>query len=62
MLKYSIQVLEKVSFDESIFKKELEKSIKWVKNKEIALLKYWCFKKYFTKHPQVLEEVFKMSI
>jgi hypothetical protein len=50
--------LEKVSFDKDIFRKELIKSVKWLKNKEVILLRYWCRKKYYKMHPEVIEEVF----
>lgn len=58
MLKYSFIILEKVSFDKDIFKKELKKSVNWLKNKEVILLHYWCKKKYSNLHPEVLNEVF----
>lgn len=42
MYEFSKQVLQKVSFDRSLFSKELRKAIKWIKKEEAILLKAWC--------------------
>jgi hypothetical protein len=42
MYEFSKQVLQKVSFDRSLFSKELRKAIKWIKQEEAILLKTWC--------------------
>ena len=39
MLKFSKNILRKVSFDPSLFKKELAKSAKWLNKQEIGNLK-----------------------
>ena len=39
MLEFSKKVLSKVSFDKSLFKKELQKSTRWMSKKELIHLK-----------------------
>lgn len=42
MLKYTKEILTKVSFDAQLFEKELKKAIKLLIPKEINELKKWC--------------------
>lgn len=52
MLEYIKNVLKKVSFDESLFQKELKKSEKWLDPKEQNELRQWVgsnFNKEVTK-------------
>jgi hypothetical protein len=46
MLSYSKIILDKVSFDIRLFKKELRKLKRWVKSKERKELSRWCKEKY----------------
>ena len=39
--KFSKKILQKVSFDPSLFKKELAKSAKWLNKQEMRNLKIW---------------------
>lgn len=41
MLEYVKMILEKVSFDKTLFIKEYRKSLGWLKQHEIADLKNW---------------------
>ena len=41
MLEFSKKILSKVSFDKSLFKKELQKSSGWMSKKELMHLKIW---------------------
>ena len=41
MLEFSKQILRKVSFDKLLFKKELKKSIRWIKMKVLVSLDIW---------------------
>ena len=41
MLEFSKKILNSVSFDKNLFKKELYKNIGWLDKKEIILLKIW---------------------
>ena len=57
MLELSKKVLEKVSFDRSLFHKELVKAISWLKKDEVPSLKAWCLAS-FAMYNDVILEVF----
>ena len=42
MLEFCKEVLTKVSFDRLLFRKELEKAIRWLQREECIQLKSWC--------------------
>jgi hypothetical protein len=46
MLDYSKLILEKVSFDPLLFKKELKKFKQWLSASERKALIKWCLEKY----------------
>ena len=58
MLELSKNVLEKVSFDKTLFRKELIKAIKWIKPDEKTLLKVWCFATFGNEYQSEIQEVF----
>ena len=58
MLELSKKVLEKVSFDQSLFQKELHKAINWLKKDEIKSLKIWCLSS-FAMYNDVIMEAFE---
>lgn len=58
MLEYVKMVLEKVSFNRDLFKKELEKSKKLLNEEEINILQSWCNKSFRDKYPEIIVEVF----
>jgi len=62
MLEYTKTILAKVSFDNSLFKKELQKSLRWLDNTEIEELKKWVFKAYGEKHEIAINEVFSQKL
>lgn len=55
MYKY---VLDKVSFDQLLFRKELEKAMKKIKPNEQLLFKMWCLNTFDQNHKDILNEVF----
>ena len=57
MLKLCKSVLEKVSFDPLLFRKELMKATKWLNKKELSKLKVWALA-YFSHYKQTIQEVF----
>ncbi len=57
MLEYVKMILEKVSFDKSLFEKELKKGIKELAKSEIKELKDWCYQK-FSFYQGVLNKIF----
>ena len=57
MLEFSKKILNKVSFDKSLFKKELKKSLRWLNKNEITLLKVWALAT-FSQYKGVILDVF----
>lgn len=57
MLEMSKTVLEKVSFDRNLFKKELLKSKKWLQRDELLLLKTWCIATFGATHIDLVMDV-----
>ncbi len=57
MLDFSKKILKKVSFDKTLFKKELSKSIQWLSKKEIVALKVWALTS-FSQYKDITLEVF----
>jgi hypothetical protein len=62
MLELSKKILQKVSFDRHLFKKELKKSVNWVKPNERVLLKAWCLATFGATYKDVILEVFESSL
>jgi hypothetical protein len=58
MFELSKNILEKVSFDRTLFRKELTKSFKWLKKEEQALLFVWCVGT-FHQYKDVVLEVYR---
>ncbi len=59
MFEYTKKILLKVSFDKSLFKKELSKAMLWLKNDERHMLKLWCMATFGRHYYDVILEVFK---
>ena len=57
MLEFSKKILSKVSFDKALFRKELLKSVRWVKKKEVISLKIWALST-FSQYKNTILEVF----
>ncbi len=62
MLELSQQVLQKVSFDPRLFRKELVKAAQWVGDRDQLLLKAWCLATFGHMYKDVIMEVFKRSM
>lgn len=58
MFDYTKLVLQKVSFDKYLFKKELSKSLQSLQPGEQQLLRIWCITT-FTAYTDVILEAFK---
>jgi len=61
MLKYTKEILTKVSFDAQLFEKELNKAIKLLVPGEISDLKKWCYEKFGKLYSTLLNRCFKIS-
>ncbi|MCX2744492.1 hypothetical protein OO013_11485 [Mangrovivirga sp. M17] len=58
MLEYVKTILSKVSFNRELFEKELKKALNMLLPREIHQLKKWCYRRFYTKYPLVLQKVF----
>lgn len=59
MFELSKKILEKVSFDKALFRKELTKAARWLKPDEKYMLMMWCLATYGGQYKDVIKEVFK---
>lgn len=62
MLELSKQILQKVSFDRKLFRKELIKSLKWVKPHERVDLKTWCLLTFGISYRDLILDVFDRNL
>ncbi|WKZ65922.1 MAG: hypothetical protein QY325_14270 [Flavobacteriales bacterium] len=62
MMEFSKQVLQKVSFDPRLFRKELIKARKWVGQRDQLVLKAWCLATFGHLYKDVILEVFKSTM
>ncbi len=58
MLELYKKVLKGVSFDGTLFRKELMKARKWVGKQDEHRLKLWCLTSFGAMHGKIIEEVF----
>ncbi|MDY0102524.1 MAG: hypothetical protein RBS07_06260 [Lentimicrobium sp.] len=58
MLEYSKTILQKVSFNRDLFRKELIKSVRWLHKEEIILLQIWCLATFNDTYSDILNDVF----
>jgi hypothetical protein len=56
--EYCQLILTKVSFSAILFEKELRKALKNLTIHQVERLKAWCWRKFWDKHPLVLQRVF----
>ena len=61
MLRFCKTILQKVSFDKNLFKKELKKSTRLVNKKEQMVLKIWCLTS-FANYQDIILDVFENTI
>ncbi|MCB0771177.1 MAG: hypothetical protein KDC00_12330 [Flavobacteriales bacterium] len=62
MMEFSKQVLQKVSFDQRLFKKELIKARRWVGQHDQLVLKAWCLATFGHMYKDVILEVFQTTM
>ena len=61
MLRFCKTILQKVSFDKNLFKKELKKSARLVNKKEQMVFKIWCLTT-FANYKDIILDVFENTI
>ena len=59
MFELSKKILQAVSFDKTLFQKELTKAVKWCKPNEKLLLKVWCLSTFGAIYRDVVIDVYK---
>ncbi len=59
MLEFCKSVLQKVSFDHTLFQKELNKSIKWINQEDAENLRQWCLNTYGNKYADIINTAFE---
>ena len=62
MFEYSKQILEKVSFDKLLFRKELAKALNWLKKEDALLLHAWCIATFGSMYGDVITDVFNTVV
>lgn len=62
MLEYVKIILQKVSFDTMLFRKELQKSIAWLTDEEKGELKIWLNKSFTDEHKKTINEIFENNV
>ncbi|HRH39310.1 MAG TPA: hypothetical protein PK760_13250 [Flavobacteriales bacterium] len=62
MMEFSKQVLQKVSFDRILFKKELTKACKWLGKSDQLVLQAWCLATFGHVYHDVIAEVFQKTM
>jgi hypothetical protein len=59
MFEYTKEVLTKVSFDRTLFRKELKKAVKWLKSEERRMLMVWCVATFGHRYSDIITEAFR---
>lgn len=58
MLEFKKKILKSVSFDLTLFEKELRKAIEWLLPEELVQLKRWCYQNFKGKYIPIVEKCF----
>ncbi len=59
MLEMCKEVLTKVSFDRLLFRKELQKAIRWITGEDLDRLRRWCIDQYGTLYHDIIISSFR---
>lgn len=59
MLSYAETILQKVSFNKELFKRELIKALRWLQKDDVQLLKTYVDSNFGSTHHDVINEVFR---
>jgi hypothetical protein len=59
MYELSKLILQKVSFDRSLFTKELRKAVRWIRPEEVVSFRNWCLATFGTVYADVISETFE---
>jgi len=60
MLDLTKKILKNVSFDASLFQKELNKALKWITDaEEVRKFRKWCIIEFGTLYPVIIKTAFE---
>jgi len=59
MLEHQKSILEELSYDKELFRKEIVKSFKWLKSYEILQLHHWLKESFGQTHGDVIKDIFQ---
>ena len=59
MLEHQKLIIDNISYDKSLFKKEIIKSAKWLKVSDLYKLFEWLKQKYWNTHEEIIVNVFQ---
>ena len=59
MLEHQKILLEQLSYDKHLFRKEIIKSFRWLKSYEIVQLYSWLRDRFGNTHGEVIQDVFE---
>lgn len=62
MLEHQKLILKRTSDNKELFRKELMKSIKWLKSYEVYKLHSWVKNNYWDTHRDIIREVFDLIV
>gem|GEM_PF-141161 len=62
MMEFCKEVLTKVSFDRLLFRKELQKAIRWLKRDELSQFKQWCLEQFGGRYREIILSSFRPVI
>jgi hypothetical protein len=54
MLDFCKEVLTKVSFDRFLFRKELQKAIRWLSGEELVQFRHWCLETFGNRYREII--------
>ena len=57
MLEHQKKILEAVSYDKALFRKELIKSQAWLNSNELTQLRIWVRQRFFDMHADVITDL-----
>ena len=59
MLEYTKTILQKVSFSQYLFSRELGKSLQWLRKDEILALQAWCLITFGDTYLNIIQDIFR---
>lgn len=57
MLEHQKLIIDKLSYDKNLFRKEINKSVQWLKVSDLYKLFDWLRQKYWSTHKEIIVNV-----